>query len=62
MSYALSSKRDSIEDIKDLTLDSSSSPTKVFIERPFDGDFTDFEFYLHVETEGGGQFATKTVT
>ena len=60
-SYVLSSKFDSIEDIEDLTLDSSSSTTEVFIERPFLGNLTDFEFYLHVETDGG-QFSAKTVT
>ena len=61
ISYSLSSSKSSIVSITGLTIDSSSSPTEVFVDRLFDGTLADFDFFLHIETTGG-LFSAKTVT
>ena len=39
-------------------LDSSSSPTELYIDRLFGGALYDYDFFLHVETMGGSHSAS----
>ena len=42
-------------------VDSSSSPTELYIDRLFDGTLNDYDFFLHVET-AGGYHSARSVT
>ena len=57
-SYTPSLDPSSIIPIPDFVVDSSSSPTELYIDRLFDGALYDYDFFLHVETVGGSHSAS----